>query len=90
MTVDKQKYMDWESAPDDGTDSPDEANFKPTAHVMPLPHSELWHGVWATHAIDGHEELEGTKDEVVAWATERCETMWVWSEAAQDIVLVAS
>jgi hypothetical protein len=77
MTTNGEKYMDWEDARNDGRDSADVDTFDQNVVVMPLPHAEEWHGVWAIDANDRHEEFEGTEDEVVAWAAARCGTVWV-------------
>ena len=53
---------------------------------MPVPHSDQWHAVWAVDAANGHEEAYGTKAEVLAWSTARCDRVLVWSEEAQDVV----
>lgn len=57
--------------------------FAENVVVMPTPHEDSWHGLWACN--DGHEEIYGDRDEVIAWARDRSSTIQIWNEALQDL-----
>jgi hypothetical protein len=59
------------------------------AHLMPTsrrcPNDDDWHAVWSYDTGNGHEEFDGTKAAVLAWARARSPEVWVWSEVLQDL-----
>jgi hypothetical protein len=67
------------------SDDDDSPEFVANVTVMPTPHEDSWHGLWAFDADNGHEEVYGDRDEVIAWARERSPNVLVWSEALQDL-----
>ncbi|MCW2541835.1 MAG: hypothetical protein JWN95_3560 [Frankiales bacterium] len=86
MATNKQRYMDWDEAPDDGNHVVDDGTFEQSVVAMPTPHSvDRWHAVWSTDANNGFEEFEGSKDEVVTWSIGRCKVAWIWSDEKQDV-----
>ncbi len=79
--------MDWSEGPsiegdDESSESPD------NVVVMPTPHSDSWHGLWAFDREGGHEEFYGSREAVIAWAKGKSATVRVWSEERQDIELL--
>ena len=80
--------MDWEDTPGTLTTETDSPGFQDNVVVMPTPHEDSWHGLWAFDGEGGHEEFFGDKPAVIAWAKERSATVRVWSEALQDLELL--
>jgi len=81
------RYMDFMSDSSDAVLTAQAAtpHFVEHATVMPTPHEDNWHGLWAIDADGGHEEFYGDKDDVIAWARERSASILIWSEALQNL-----
>lgn len=61
--------------------------FIQDAVLMPLSHGKShlrWRVVWAITATQ-YEEFEGSKDDCVKWALDRCNNVRAWSDATQDL-----
>jgi hypothetical protein len=56
----------------------------PSATIMYIADEDVWQAVWGDRQQLG--EREGTRQEAIAWARERCETIRIYSLAERDIV----
>ncbi len=64
------------------------SHFVPNVVVMPTPNESTWHGLWAIDAHGDHEEVYGERVAVIAWAKERCNRVFVWSQQLRDLELL--
>jgi hypothetical protein len=71
-------------SPDAEEPGEDSIDFRPSVTIMYIADEGVWQAVWG----DRHElgEFEGTREEAIAWARERCETIRIYSLAEHDIV----
>lgn len=70
----------WAEEPDDiGA-----IDFSPTVTIMYFADEGIWQAVWGGREQLG--EFAGTREEAVAWARERCDTIRIYSPSENDIV----
>lgn len=82
--------MDFMSdAADEAPTQTETPRFVSNVVVMPTPHDDSWHGLWAFDAAGGHQEVYGDKLKIIAWAKERSDRVLVWSEELRDLELLA-
>jgi hypothetical protein len=83
------RYMDWSDGPGIEEETSDQPAFKENVVVMPTPHEDSWHAVWAYDDHNGHAEFFGEKEEVIAWARSKsAAVVRVWSDELQDLELL--
>jgi hypothetical protein len=70
----------WAKEPDDL----DSIDFSPTVTIMYFADDDTWQAVWGGRQQLG--EFEGTREEAIAWARERCDTIRIYSPIEDDIV----
>jgi hypothetical protein len=56
----------------------------PSISIMYIADEDVWQAVWGDRQQLG--EFEGTREEAIAWARERCETIRIYSLTERDIV----
>jgi hypothetical protein len=56
----------------------------PSITIMYIADEDVWQAVWGDRQQLG--EFQGTRDEAITWARERCETIRIYSLSEQDIV----
>ncbi|HST47721.1 hypothetical protein [Jatrophihabitans sp.] len=71
---------EWAKEPDDI----DSIDFSPTVTIMYFADDDTWQAVWGGREQLG--EFEGTREEAIAWARERCNTIRIYSPSEGDIV----
>jgi hypothetical protein len=67
-----------------GVDQPASDEPEATIFIVRFSDNGLWHAVWSDQ--DGFVADYDSDSEVdtLAWARERCNEIWVWSEERQD------
>ncbi|HEX8093617.1 hypothetical protein [Jatrophihabitans sp.] len=73
----------WAEEPDDV----DSIDFSPTVTIVYFADEDTWQAVWGGRQQLG--EFEGTREEAIAWARERCDTIRIYSLIQRDIVDLA-
>lgn len=71
---------EWAEEPDDI----DSIDFSPTVTIVYFADDDTWQAVWGGRELLG--EFEGTREEAIAWARERCDTIRIYSLSEGDIV----
>jgi hypothetical protein len=61
--------------------------FQPVVVIMPVLRAPgRWRALWQIDDQSSHEEFYGSRSEALAWASERCNDLLVWSAEVQDLV----
>lgn len=82
--MDGSDYMHPESGWAEEPEDIDSIDFSPTVTIMYFADEDTWQAVWGGRQQLG--EFEGTREEAIAWARERCDIIRIYSPAEDDIV----
>jgi hypothetical protein len=78
-------YADYRRPSPDGEEPDDDSiDFSPSVTIMYIADEDVWQAVWGDRQQLG--EFEGTRDQAIAWARERCETIRIYSLSEGGIV----
>jgi len=61
-----------------------------TIFIAYVPDHDLWHAVWSNQDGFVADHDAPTKAEILAWARQRCDAMWIWAPGQKDYLQVGN
>jgi len=55
-------------------------------HIVQFSDNGLWHAVWSDQNGFVADYDSDSEADIVAWARERCQEIWMWSAEREDYV----
>jgi hypothetical protein len=78
-------YADYRRpGPDAEEPDDDSIDFSPSVTIMYIADDDVWRAVWGGRHFLG--EFEGTREDAIVWARDRCKIIRIYSLSERDIV----